>query len=120
MKKDASKQLTRRAALARLGVVAAVGYTVPAFTTLSTANASSDASASSASSVSSESSASSGTSGVSTASEGSFASLPSDHGLNDTQKDGFKQCSRTSENQAGFEECVNGIDGVSYGDLFPS
>ena len=111
MKKDETKQLTRRAALARLGVVAAVGYTVPAFTTLSTANASSDASASSASSGSSESSASSGTSGVSVPSEGSFPSLPSGS-LDEGQKAVYEGCKETSTDIDGFKICLSegGID----------
>lgn len=75
-----NKTLSRRKALARIGLFAAVAYTVPAFTTLSIAHASgsSDASDASDSSDASDTSDVSETSEVSETSGTSTVSSPSD------------------------------------------
>ncbi len=91
-----NKELSRRAAIARLGALAGAAYLVPSVTTLSAAYASSDSSESSASSVSSVSSVSSASSVSSTASRPSSAT-------GDATIDG---CATSSTTDAEFTQCL--------------
>ena len=99
MSKD---ELSRRAALMRIGALAGAAYSVPAITTMSAAFANSDSSASSGTSEPSEPSEPSEVSEVSVASDPSYPSLPSSA----TAEEIDAHCRSHTATEDEFAQCV--------------